>query len=222
MKVSVVIPWRSHPSRVEAFEKLSSFFITHHPNFKLIISDSEGDSFNVSNARNLGAKKAIDLGADIIIFNDADFFAEPKSLVDAVKIAYELQEVVLPYNLYVEHLEKKQTDIFFKDLDFSNVLGFYVSPPKVLENGLPDKLTPCSGAVVMPTKVFQEVGGYEERISSWGPEDQLFHRLYFDRYQKLFTYVPGTGHSTYNDPTVRHNNPEHQEFFEIVYFKDKT
>jgi predicted glycosyltransferase involved in capsule biosynthesis len=221
MKVAVVIPWRSQPSRVKAFKKLCSFFTTHHPDFELIVSDSDNDSFSLSNARNLGAKQAIELGADIIIFNDADFFAEPNSLVVAARIAHELQEVVLPYNLYVEHLEKWQTDIFFKDMDFNNVLGFYVSPPKVLENRLPDKLTPCSGAVVIPTKVFQEVGGYEERISSWGPEDQVFHRLYFDKYQKLFTYIPGTGHSTYNDPTVRHNSPKHQEFFDFIYFKDK-
>jgi hypothetical protein len=90
---------------------LCLFFANHHPEFKLIFSDSEDDRFNRSKARNLGAKKAIEIGADIIIFNDADFFTEHKALSNAVKLAYQLQEVVIPYNTYCEHKKKIQTDI---------------------------------------------------------------------------------------------------------------
>jgi len=223
MKVSVVIPWRAHPSRVEAFQKLSSFFTTHHPNFQLIISDSEGDSFSTSNAKNLGAKKAIDLGADIIIFNDADFFVEPESLDNAINIAYELQEVVLPYNKCCQHTKKRQTDIFLKKMNFSRAFGVVYNPPVLLENKLPDKLWPCGGAIVFPTSIFKELGGYEEEIAKWGPEDQVLHRKYFDQYDKIFLNIPGTAHSTYNDPTVRYNGsvPEYQKFFDYISFKDK-
>jgi predicted glycosyltransferase involved in capsule biosynthesis len=91
-----------------------------------------------------------------------------------------------------------------------------------LENGLPSDLFPCAGSVVFPIKIFQKLGGYEEKISKWGPEDQLLHRLYFDRYNKLFTYVPGTGHSTYNDPSVRQNLfEEYKEFFDLIWFRNK-
>ena len=223
MRVVVVIPWRSQPSRVRALKKLCLFFANHHPEFKLIFSDSEDDRFNRSKARNLGAKKAIEIGADIIIFNDADFFTEHKALSNAVKLAYQLQEVVIPYNTYCEHKKKIQTDIFFKEMDFSNLVGLCVPTPKMSQNGLPNKLAPCSGAVVIPTSIFQEIGGYEEKISEWGPEDQVLHRIYFDKYKKLFTYIPGIGHSTYNDPSVRKNLfEEHKEFFDFINFKDKT
>jgi predicted glycosyltransferase involved in capsule biosynthesis len=223
MKVAVVIPWRSQPSRIEAFEKLCSFFAKNHRSFELIISNNEENNFNRSKARNLGAKKAIEMGADIIIFNDADFFAEPKALLDAVKLAYDLEEVTIPYNIYCQHSEKIETDIFFKEMNFSNLFGVVVNPPVILENGLPDKLWPCSGSVIFPTKIFQDLGGYEEKISEWGPEDQVLHRIYFDKYKKLFNYVSGIGHSTYNDPTVRYSGsiPEYQKFFDFIYFKDK-
>jgi predicted glycosyltransferase involved in capsule biosynthesis len=222
MKVMVVIPWRAEPSRVGAFKKLCNFFTEHHPDFDLVFSDSEDEIFNRSRSRNLGAKKAIDLDADIIIFNDADFFAQPSSVRKAVKLAYELQEVVLPYNVYCEHNEKKQTNIFLNKINFKNAIGYQSDEmPKILENGLPNKLYPCSGAVIFPTSIFQELGGYEEKISKWGPEDQVLHRMYFDKYNKLFTYVPGIGHSTYNDPSVRKNLEDHQKFFDFVYFKDK-
>jgi predicted glycosyltransferase involved in capsule biosynthesis len=222
MKVAVVIPWRSQPSRIKAFEKICAFFEKHHPDFNLIISDSETNVFNVSKARNLGAKKAIDLGSDIIIFNDADFFAEPESIKNGLKIAFEMQEAVLAYDTYCQHNTKKETEMFFKKMNYKNILGFFGTPPKMLNNGLPDKLYPCSGCLIMPTKIFQELGGYEEKIVGWGPEDQLLHRVYFDKYNKVFTHVPGVAHSTYNEPGVRKNLYEnHKEFFDLIWFKDK-
>jgi predicted glycosyltransferase involved in capsule biosynthesis len=224
MKIAVVIPWRSQPSRVKAFTRLCLFFEENHPSFELIISDNEEDNFNRSKARNLGAKIAIDIGADVIIFNDADCFVEPASLAHAVNIAYASQEAVLPYNMYCQHTKKRHTDVFFSTMNFGNHFGHCDIPPKILENGLPDKLWPCAGALVFPTKIFKELGGYEEEIAKWGPEDQVLHRKYFDKYNKLFSYIPGTAHSTYNDPTVRYNGsiPEYQKFFDFISFKDKA
>ena len=222
MRAAIVIPWRSQPSRVRAFDELCIFFKTHFPYFDLIISDSESDTFNRSMARNLGAKKAAELGADVIVFHDADFFVDPKFLLRAVGLSHKLQEVVIPYSLYCEHTEKKETDDFFKEMNFNNSFSCCRSAPRILESGLPSDLFPCAGSVVFPINIFQELGGYEEKISEWGPEDQLLHRRYFDKYNKLFTYLPGTGHSTYNDPSVRKNLFEkYQEFYNLIYFKDK-
>jgi hypothetical protein len=72
MKTVIVIPWREHPSRLEAFNRLIEIFTNTFPDFEIIVSDSTEEKFNLAQARNLGAKEAIARGADIIVFNDAD------------------------------------------------------------------------------------------------------------------------------------------------------
>jgi hypothetical protein len=60
MKISVIIPWRSHPSRIQAFDKVVDFYKNNFADFDIIISDSLDIDFNLAQARNLGAKKSIE------------------------------------------------------------------------------------------------------------------------------------------------------------------
>lgn len=222
MKISVVIPWRSHPSRVEAFEKVVEIYQENFPDFELIISDSIGDDFNLAQARNLGAKKAIANGSDIIIFNDADFFTAPSSMQKAIAYAVKHNEITAPYNRYLQHNNSKETAVFLKRLDYRLKLGKEFSPPNLSYNdSLPRRLWPCSGSIVVPKDIFLELGGFEEKIKGWGPEDTMLHRAYFDKYGKLFAYVAGSAHSTFNDPTYRGDRPENQHYKDLVEFKDK-
>lgn len=222
MKVAVVIPWRSHPSRVEAFERLLQFFNDNYPDFYIIQSDGGGEAFNLSKSRNDGARQAIELGAEIIIFNDADFFAQPDAISRAVSYAAEHHEIVAPYTQYFQHKNSKETRIFLKKLDYNIKLGHGYPPPSISQSdGLPRKLWPCSGCVIVPADIFLELGGFEEKIVGWGPEDQMFHRSYYDKYNKLFSYIQGKGHSTFNDPSYRGDKEENKEFKELVNFADK-
>jgi predicted glycosyltransferase involved in capsule biosynthesis len=222
MKVVVVIPWRSHPSRVEAFEKLLEVFKNNHPQFEIVISDSGDENFSLAKSRNAGAKKAIDLGADVIIFNDADLFALPQSITTAVSYAVDHNEIVAPYTEYFQHENSKETRVFLKRLDYRLRLGKRFFPPNLsAKDDLPRRLWPCSGCIIVPKHIFLELGGFEEKIVGWGPEDTMFHRAYFDKYGKLFSYITGIAHSTFNDPTYRGDRPENQAFKDLVDFKDK-
>jgi predicted glycosyltransferase involved in capsule biosynthesis len=101
MKIFVVVPWRSHPTRVKAFEAVMKFYKTNFPNLTVITSDSTSKDFNLAQARNLGAKQAIEEGAELIIFNDADFFTSPEALDRAIAFATKNNEMKkrLPYSL---------------------------------------------------------------------------------------------------------------------------
>jgi predicted glycosyltransferase involved in capsule biosynthesis len=222
MKVFVVIPWRSHPSRVQAFEKVIELYKENFPDFELVISDSLNQEFNLSQARNLGAKKAMGADADLIIFNDADFFADPAALKKAIVYATKNQEIAAPYTKYFQHKDAKETSVFLRKVKYDLKLGKEFSPPTLsYSDTLPRRLWPCSGCIVVPVNIFKELGGFEEKIRGWGPEDTMFHRAYFEKYGKLFGYIFGSAHSTFNDPTYRGDRPENQIFKDLVDFKDK-
>lgn len=222
MKISVVIPWRSHPSRIRAFQAVIDFYNTNFPEVDVIISDSLEETFNLAQARNLGAKKAIKQGADLIIFNDADFFVSPDSIQRAIDFAIKHNEIVAPYTTYHQHNDAKETSVFLKRMDYRLNVGKKFTPPTISrQDSLPRRLWPCSGCIVVPKEIFTDIGGFEEKIKGWGPEDTMLHRAYFDKYGKLFAYVSGIAHSTFNDPTVRGDREENQYYKDLVDFKDK-
>lgn len=212
-KITVVIPWRAVPSRVPAFERLIKFYEEKFPDLEVIPSDSIGEKYNISQSKNLGAKKAIDSGADIIIFNDADTFANPESIKLAVKNSLENNEITAAYNRIHQHYNAQETNLFFRQLDYKLNIGEIVPAPTLPADGTPPlRWHPCSSALAVPKEIFLELGGFEESIEGWGPEDILFHKNYFDRYGKLFSYVDGDSHSTYNDPGYRVIKPEHNKY----------
>lgn len=212
-KVTVVIPWRAVPSRVPAFEKLIKFYKKKFPEFEVIPSDSIGEKYNISQSRNLGAKRAIDNGADIIIFNDADTFASPESINLAIKNSLENNEITAAFNRLHQHYNAKETNLFFRQFDYKLNIGEIVPPPTLPADGtMPTRWHPCSGVIAVPKNIFLELGGFEESIEDWGPEDVLFHKNYFLKYGKLFHYVEGNSHSTYNDPSYRVIKPEHSKY----------
>jgi predicted glycosyltransferase involved in capsule biosynthesis len=223
MKVSVVIPWRPHPSRIRAFEILIDFYKNNFKDFDLIISDSTQSKFNLSQARNLGASQAIKNNSDVIIFNDADLFATPAGIKFATETAFKKQEIVAAYDEYYQHESILETNRFFKTLNYNLRMSKKYTPPPGMSkiDNLPIRLWPCSGCIVVPKQVFIELGGFEEKISGWGPEDTMFHRAYFEKYKKLFTYAAGQAHSTFNDPHARGDRPENQHYKDLVQFKDK-
>jgi predicted glycosyltransferase involved in capsule biosynthesis len=223
-KISVIIPWREQPSRTFAYHKLIEWYSNYFPNLELISSDSDTQKFELARARNLGAEKAIAGGADILVFNDADAFAYPQSLQNAIAHAESFNEVALPYSVIYQHKNSRETTVFFKKVFMTNsfkALGRVMNKPTIMDDGLPKKLYPCSLITVFPSSIFKELGGFNENIKTWGPEDTLIHRQYFDKYNKLFTYVDGAVHTTHNDPSVRKVNPEYQEYYKLSVFGDK-
>lgn len=227
-KISVIIPWREQPSRLFAYEKLIEWYQYYFPNLEIIVSDSDTEKFQLSRARNLGAQKAIDMGSDIIIFNDADAFSDPKSLQNAIAHAEQFNEASVPYSTVYQHERNDESEFFFNKIFMKNrpalfykKMGRPLYKPSILKTGLPKRLYPCSLVNVFPVNIFQELGGFNEDIKTWGPEDILLHRKYFDKYNKLFVYVEGVVHSTYNDPSVRKINPEYGEYYNVGFFRDK-
>ena len=216
--IVVVIPWRAVEKRVPACNKLLQWYSVNFPDIKVVTADSSAARFSVANAKNNGFAFAVLKGADIVIFNDADSFTSVASLNKAIKMSIIKNVVSVPYTEVVQHSEE-ETDEFLStgSVEASHEV---FTRPTFNKDGKLDRLHPCGGILVVPVEIFAEIGGFDERLRSWCPEDQVFHKEYIKRYNNTFTYVEGVLHSTYNYPELRKEGYSHIHQ-EIAAFKNE-
>jgi hypothetical protein len=124
--------------------------------------------FNASAARNAAAKEAGDW--DIAVFIDADTI--PRDLgriTEAVALAARSGALVRPFRTYVNLDE----DASAKVLATGELPTAPRRPAKWL-NGVKSLTDATGGVAIVPRKLFDAVGGYDERFRGWGSEDTAF------------------------------------------------
>lgn len=211
--VKVVIPWRQSESRVEIFNFLVSWYSLNFPDWKIIFSDSGSETFNLSASRNIGIEKALSLGAEIVLVSDADFFPSKDSLIKSILNAEKNKEITMPYKIYNE-ISYEGTRMFLLGNHHSvNMFLKSNKNPEVVD-GKVKHFWVCSGLFVIPKNVYNEIQGFDENFVGWGPEDQDYHKKYFDKYGKLFSYIDGIGCSLEHSRNEWNNsNNENLEYF---------
>lgn len=130
--------------------------------FKTYYGTHDGNIFNRSAAKNAAVKYGLSQNPDakaIIIFDSDTFLADSNSLLEAVSIAIENDEIVIPYT---EHHWIYESEIgkVFDGSRYSYHKGI---------SGL------TGGCIVVPVTIWNEVGGFDERFISWGGEDRAFY-----------------------------------------------
>src|SRR6478752_7980049 len=80
--VTVVIPWRPQPSRLDAFDRVLAWYEGHLPDVSVRTVDSGDEAFNAARCRNL-AVAAVDED-DVVVLNDADTLPEREPLLRAI------------------------------------------------------------------------------------------------------------------------------------------
>jgi len=157
--VSVIIPWRPAPSRVTAFDALTSWYAREFPEFTVQTVDTDDDVFVLAACRNRGIVGAsVD---DVVIINDADTIPEPAALREAIAAARTSGLVHLPYTAY-HWLGANGTADYLagtdpRECDFELVLGA------------------CSGVYVTTPRTWERHGGQDERFRGWGYEDAAWN-----------------------------------------------
>jgi hypothetical protein len=171
MKLGIVIPLRLSPERERPFSYVYNWLINEFVDIPIYVSNSVGEIFNVSEARNRGCLDAINDGVDILMVIDADTFIVNKAEVDK---AFELAKAGIASMTkgYVRLSEQETEDIIaggeIKDDGYREV---------VLKN------TP-GGMWVLPVEVFKTMNGWDERFVGWGWEDNSLLRAYKALYGK--------------------------------------
>lgn len=212
-KVGIVIPLRLTPERERAFYYVYDWLVNEFVDIPIYISDSDGERFNVSEARNRGCLHAINDGVDILMVIDADtIVANRNKLNEAFQLA--TLGVASMTKGYVRLGEQETEDIFaggkIKRKNFDG---------GVLKN------TP-GGVWVLSVEVFQQLNGWDERFIGWGYEDnsllRAYRKIYGKKIHRINTIVLSFSHKT-RDFTVDSylKNQEKYEQYKAISSKEE-
>jgi len=199
--VALLIPWRpSTPERQKIFTWVALRWTSIFPRIRHYIGHGPfGGEFNRSAARNHAANLAD--GAKIFILADADTVPQPDVLISAIYDAMAEQRCVLPYTTYYNLRPEETRAILKKKVDAP-----LPEPTKWIYK-LDDSI---SGCVVIPSRIFYMVGGFDERFQAWGEEDRAFIEAVEVIHQPIHR-LPGYVLHLYHDApeSVRFDNPHY-------------
>jgi hypothetical protein len=187
MKIGIVVPLRLNSERERSFEYVHNWLKTEFVDIPIYISDSVGQQFNVSEARNRGCLDAINDGVDILMVIDADTIITDRPKLEK---AFELAKlgVASMTKGYVRLSDEESEEIIsggeIKHKGFDQL---------VLQN------TP-GGLWVFPVEVFNRLNGWDERFVGWGYEDnallRAYKKIYGKKIHRVNTIVLSFSHST--------------------------
>jgi hypothetical protein len=156
--VIVAVPWRPQPSRIDAFDRLLSWYAEHLPDLEVTTVDSGDVPFNLARCRNLAVRSA---GAgDVVVLNDADTLPEGEPLLRAIDGASSGDAVHLPYDEY-------------RWLGAAGSAQLAAGTPAV-DCGFELVRGACSGVAVTSPGAWFAHGGQDERFEGWGFEDKAW------------------------------------------------
>lgn len=154
----MVIPWRPQPSRLDAFDRLLSWYASNLPELEVLTIDSPDPIFNLAQCRNLAFEQST---SDVVVINDADTIPERDALLRAIEGAAQTRAVHLPYTEYrwfgAAGSAEYADGIAPEDCSFELVHGA------------------CSGVYVATAETWRAHGGQDERFRGWGFEDAAWH-----------------------------------------------
>lgn len=162
VKVAVCIPWNgtSDTWRAAAYQWCSRYW----RDAGLTVFESDADSTSRSAMRNAAARQAIEWGAEVLFFADADTWVPVEQLNAAVTLAASTGRMTHAFTTYCR-LGSATTKQYQKT---RNVRA------EMLARTVQKQFGHISGATAVPIALWREIGGYDERFTGWGLEDRAF------------------------------------------------
>lgn len=116
---------------------------------------------------NDAARKAIAQGADVLMFLDADTWTPVEQIHAAVESARTTNRLIHAFTDYARVNQINTTYSLKLPMDRLNI-------PNLLK-GARVTQKHVSGASAISVELWNEIGGFDERFTSWGAEDRCFH-----------------------------------------------
>jgi hypothetical protein len=208
---AIVVPWRSTPEREFSFELAWRYNSPAFSDFKIYFSDSVGERFNVSEARNRGCIQAIEDGYKFLIVMDADTVFERDSVIDALKVVSE--EEVICY-LYTKSMEPHMTTCAALD-------GGDIQLHEIEKQHATPSLEHIGSGWAMASEMFWKMNGWDENFIGWGYEDTAFDKTYKILHDKPMLRVPGNCYRLYHSTRDDKDFDKNTERFNLHYDNPK-
>lgn len=159
----ICMPWRDSGDRWR--QQAKEWCLQYWQEADLQVVEGNGNSRSAM--CNDAAKIAIESGANVLIFADADTWGPISQITDAIRAAVETGQLVHAFTSYTK-LDSSQTQRATRT-EPSRVR------PERLTRTARSKGGHVSGLTVVPVELWKRLGGFDERFVGWGFEDQAFH-----------------------------------------------
>lgn len=180
---SIIIPYRYAEDRESNFQFVQEYYQTNYPMAEIVIGydDTGKDDFNRGHAINKGVGEA---SYDNLLISDGDIFIDPPTL----KRGFELLEkcpFVIPWGRCLDPTRERSEMILrngfrgkVRKLKKHSYMVRDIRPGRAFQvehDGRVIKFDKCAGGLHIVRKdFFNQINGYDSRLSSWGFEDTLF------------------------------------------------
>lgn len=192
MNEVILVPRREdHGPRDRLWEWVKAWWEREQSHMPIIEGHHTIGQFNRSAAVN----RAADLAGnwDVAVLIDADVIINPERVKEAAQLAHETGQMVLPHDI--------RKDLSLKGSQLVQS-GFQGSWERYVSRRYQDMV---SCVVVIPRRLWDEIGGFDESFTGWGYEDTAFAaaaQTFGDGYQRM----PGEVWHLWH-PTAREGRP---------------
>jgi hypothetical protein len=202
---AIVVPWRPAEGREQSFDTAWRYNNKEFADFKVYFSDSVGERFNVSEARNRGCLQAIKDGYKTLVVMDADTIFIKEGVLKAIN---EVSTKHIVSYIYTHHLVVEERDSYLLSIGAS-------SPDELAESNTFEGHVGSGWA--MSSEMFLEMGGWDENFQGWGWEDNAFQKAYELLFSSEMSRAPGTCYSLWHPKRDSNNTEDNRLRYEKLY-----
>lgn len=203
---AIVVPWRVAEGREKSFELAWRYNKSTFADFRVYFSDSIGEKFNVSEARNRGCIQAIEDGYKVLVVIDADTIFGIDGILKAI------EEVstnhVISY-IYTHSVETNEMTSY--SLDIGSI------QPHELELSHMPTLGHVGSGWAMSSEMFWDINGWDENFHGWGYEDTAFQKAYEVLFNSEMLRAPGTCYRLWHPDRDTSSFVDNMNRFELYY-----
>jgi N-terminal domain of galactosyltransferase len=192
MSIPVLVPRRSDDGwRDEIWAQLRARYWGLLPGFKVVEGWHNEGPFNRSLAINQAAVKRH--WDDVAVIADSDSFVPSSQLLEAVDKARKTRKLVSALT-FVCQFDQGFTESFVYD-------GLVGMQDMRIEHVRTKPIETQSNILVCPRKLWDEIGGFDERFVGWGGEDNAFWRA-AEILRGSVERVPGAAFHLWHEPAA--------------------
>lgn len=178
---AIVVPWRPAAGREQSFDLAWRYNNKEFADFKIYFSDSVGERFNVSEARNRGCIQAIEDGYKTLVVIDADTVFSRESILKAIEEVSTKHVISYAYTYTFETNEGS-----------SYLLSIGAASFEEITEGKALTWEHVGSGWAMSSEMFWEMNGWDENFKGWGWEDNAFEKAYELLFNSEMSRAPGT------------------------------